>query len=146
MDYARRLIFTESTISRWRVRSHRDLSTAETYRFFFLEKPEDLRQGLVDALRRGYIDFIELFIEYGVTLDMLTAGDIEYLYTTASVGCRSDETAVRCVRALDRQDIAIEKHRNQRSDARSVLRGLHEESISRKSKASERASRPMHCA
>ncbi len=49
-------------------------------------KDEDLRQGLVDALRRGYIDFIELFIEYGITFDKLTVKDLEYLYSTASVG------------------------------------------------------------
>jgi hypothetical protein len=40
---------------------------------------------LVDAIRRSYIAFIELFIEYGVTLDKITIGDLEYLYSTASV-------------------------------------------------------------
>ena len=48
-------------------------------------KDEDLRQALLDALRRGYVDFIELFIEYGITLEKLTIKDLEYLYTSASV-------------------------------------------------------------
>ena len=48
-------------------------------------KIEDLRQGLVDALFRGHIDFIELFIEYGITLEKLTFKDLEYLYSTAYV-------------------------------------------------------------
>jgi len=54
------------------------------FSFEFL-KDEDLRQGLVDALRRGYTDFIELFIEYGITLEKLTIQDLEHLYCTASV-------------------------------------------------------------
>lgn len=44
-----------------------------------------MRSGLVDAIRRGYIEFIELFIEYGVTLEKLTVGDLETLYHKASV-------------------------------------------------------------
>ena len=56
-----------------------------TWKCEYFSKDEDLRQGLVDALRRGYIDFIELFIEYGVTFDKLTVKDLEYLYSTASV-------------------------------------------------------------
>ena len=46
---------------------------------------EEIRLGLVDAIRRGYIDFIELFLEYGLTFGKLTVGDMEYLYSTASV-------------------------------------------------------------
>ena len=48
-------------------------------------KSEDLRQGLVDALRRNHMDFIELFIEYGIALEKLTNGDLDYLYNSASV-------------------------------------------------------------
>jgi hypothetical protein len=44
-----------------------------------------MRSGLVDAIHRGYIKFIELFIEYGVTLEKLTVGDLEILYHKASV-------------------------------------------------------------
>jgi len=44
-----------------------------------------MRLGLVDAIRRGYIEFIELFIEYGTTLEKLTIGDLELLYSKASV-------------------------------------------------------------
>ncbi|CAF1451499.1 unnamed protein product [Rotaria sordida] len=65
VEYARRAIFTDSSISKWR--------------------DEDLRQALLDAFRRGYVDFIELFIEYGITLEKLTIKDLEYLYTSASV-------------------------------------------------------------
>jgi hypothetical protein len=54
-------------------------------RIVSFSKDEDLRQGLVDALRRGHINFIELFIEYGVTLDKLTVKDLDYLYSSASV-------------------------------------------------------------
>jgi hypothetical protein len=46
---------------------------------------DNRRLGLVDALRRGHMDFIELFIEYGITLDKLTVNDLDYLYSTASV-------------------------------------------------------------
>lgn len=48
-------------------------------------KKEDLREGLVDALRLGYTDFIQLFIEYGVTLDKITLKDLDELYATTSV-------------------------------------------------------------
>ncbi|CAF1262466.1 unnamed protein product [Adineta steineri] len=65
VEYARRAIFTDLNISKW--------------------SNEDLRQGLVDALSRGYIDFIELFIEYGITLEKLTIKDLDYLYSTAYI-------------------------------------------------------------
>ena len=82
MDYARRMIFTDRIISKWQVSDSINYRKKYGERLF---KDEDLRQGLVDALRRGYSDFIELFIEYGVTFDKLTVKDLEYLYSTASV-------------------------------------------------------------
>ncbi|CAF4941330.1 unnamed protein product, partial [Rotaria sp. Silwood1] len=65
VEYARRAIFTDLSILKWR--------------------GEDLRQALLDALRRGYVDFIELFLEYGITLEKLTIRDLEYLYISASI-------------------------------------------------------------
>ncbi|CAF3724318.1 unnamed protein product [Adineta steineri] len=65
VEYARQAIFTEFSITKW--------------------TKEDVRLGLVDAIRRGYIGFIELFNEFGTTFPKLTLGDLEYLYSTASI-------------------------------------------------------------
>lgn len=46
----------------------------------FLWKRDDLRRALLDALRRGHVDFVELLIEYGASLEKLTFDDIEHLY------------------------------------------------------------------
>lgn len=40
----------------------------------------------MDALSLGYADFVELFIDYGISLDKLTLADIEQLYAAADVG------------------------------------------------------------
>ena len=45
----------------------------------------DLRHALVDALSRGYVDFVELFMDYGISLDKLTLADIEELYASSDV-------------------------------------------------------------
>ena len=50
---------------------------------------EDLRRALVDALRRGHVDFVELLIEFGTSLENLTIGDLRRLYETQTVGCES---------------------------------------------------------
>lgn len=53
------------------------MSSSKTRCFF---KRDDLRRALLDALRRGHADFVELLIEYGASLEKLTFSDIEYLY------------------------------------------------------------------
>lgn len=53
--------------------------------FVFFFKTEDLRQILVDALRRNYTDFIEIFLEFGINLETLTVEDLECLYKSAEV-------------------------------------------------------------
>ncbi|CAF3343708.1 unnamed protein product [Rotaria socialis] len=60
--YAHKYLLTDKTISKW--------------------KEEDLSRALVDALRRGYVDFVELLIEFGTSLEKLTNGDLKQLYTT----------------------------------------------------------------
>ncbi|CAF0835257.1 unnamed protein product [Adineta steineri] len=61
-DYAQKHLLTDKTISKW--------------------TEDDLRRAIVDALRRGHVDFVELLIEFGTPLEKLTAGDLEYLYST----------------------------------------------------------------
>ncbi|CAF1368298.1 unnamed protein product [Rotaria sordida] len=58
--YARKHLLTDKTISKW--------------------KKGDLRRGLVDALRRGHVDFVELLIEFGTSLEELTNEDLKELY------------------------------------------------------------------
>ncbi|CAF4215571.1 unnamed protein product, partial [Rotaria sordida] len=47
---------------------------------------EDLQRALVDALRRGHVDFVELLIELGASPAKLTVDDLERLYVSASIG------------------------------------------------------------
>ncbi|CAF3703276.1 unnamed protein product [Rotaria sordida] len=49
-------------------------------------KKEDLQRALVDALRRGHVDFVELLIELGASPAKLTVDDLERLYVSASIG------------------------------------------------------------
>jgi hypothetical protein len=45
-----------------------------------ISQRNDLRRALLDALHRGHVDFVELLIEYGASLEKLTITDIEQLY------------------------------------------------------------------
>ncbi|UJR27965.1 hypothetical protein I4U23_009223 [Adineta vaga] len=67
-DHAQKNLLTDTTISKW--------------------KEDDLRRALVDALRRGHVDFVELLIEFGTSLEKLTVGDLQHLYNTKSTGNR----------------------------------------------------------
>ncbi|CAF3552086.1 unnamed protein product [Rotaria sp. Silwood1] len=62
INYAQKYLLTDTTISKW--------------------KEDDLRRALVDALHRGYVDFVELLIEFGTSLEKLTNGDLKHLYAT----------------------------------------------------------------
>ncbi len=48
-------------------------------------KDVDLCQVLVDALDRNCIDFIELFMNYGASLENLTLNNLEQLYISSDV-------------------------------------------------------------
>ncbi|CAF1071818.1 unnamed protein product [Rotaria sordida] len=61
-NYAQKHLLTDTTISKW--------------------KEDDLRHALVDALHRGHVDFVELLIEFGTSLEKLTNGDLKQLYAT----------------------------------------------------------------
>ncbi|CAF4070734.1 unnamed protein product, partial [Rotaria sordida] len=61
-NYAQKYLLTDTTISKW--------------------KEDDLHRALVDALHRGHVDFVELFIEFGTSLEKLTNGDLRQLYAT----------------------------------------------------------------
>ncbi|UJR12701.1 hypothetical protein I4U23_016875 [Adineta vaga] len=61
-DYTQKNLLSDTTISKW--------------------KEIDLRRALVDALRRGHVDFVELLIEFGTSLENLTIGDLKQLYNT----------------------------------------------------------------
>lgn len=52
---------------------------------YFDEKEIDLCHALVDALRRDYVDFVELLMNYGTSLEKLTLNDLEQLYASAEV-------------------------------------------------------------
>ncbi|CAF4854401.1 unnamed protein product [Rotaria sp. Silwood1] len=67
-DYAHEYLLTDTTISKW--------------------KEDDLRRALVDALRRGHVDFVELLIEFGTLLEKLTNGNLKDLYTTELISNR----------------------------------------------------------
>ena len=69
------------TISKWKVRA----SILELCTHGCLVQEEDLRRALVDALRRGHVDFVELLIEFGTSLEKLTHADLNNLYTTITV-------------------------------------------------------------
>ncbi|CAF1605995.1 unnamed protein product [Adineta ricciae] len=60
LDYAQKYILTDRTISKW--------------------ESTDLRRALLDALCRGHVDFVELLLEYGASLEKITLTDIEQLY------------------------------------------------------------------
>ena len=62
-DYAQNYILTDETISKW--------------------KDNDLCQALFDALRRDYVDFVHLLIEYGASLDKLTVKHLDQLYASS---------------------------------------------------------------
>ena len=51
----------------------------------FLWKEVDLSHAMVDALRRGYVDFVELLMDYGTSLEKLTLHNLETLYAAADV-------------------------------------------------------------
>jgi hypothetical protein len=55
-------------------------------------KEADLRQALFEALRRGYVDFVELLMDYGTSLEKLTLANLEQLYASADVCIRSKVT------------------------------------------------------
>jgi len=61
------------------------------FRWYFITdnvsffKDVDLCQVLVDALDRNCIDFIELFMNYGASLENLTLNNLEQLYTSPDV-------------------------------------------------------------
>jgi hypothetical protein len=69
------------TISKWKVRAE----LKERCTHVCIVQEEDLRRALVDALRRGHVDFVELLIEFGTSLEKLTHADLNNLYTTISV-------------------------------------------------------------
>lgn len=52
---------------------------------FLLIKEIDLCHALVDALRRGYVNFVELLMDYGTSLEKLTLNDLEQLYASSDV-------------------------------------------------------------
>ena len=54
---------------------------------FVVKQRNDLRRALLDALRRGHVDFVELLIEYGASLEKLTIADIDQLYEIVDVIC-----------------------------------------------------------
>lgn len=60
----------------------------------FLFEESDLTRALVDALRRGYIDFVELLMDYGVTLDKLTWADLDQLYASQDVSQKSIQFSI----------------------------------------------------
>ncbi|CAF1309475.1 unnamed protein product [Adineta steineri] len=65
LDYTKKYILTDTSIAK-------------------LPEP-DLCEALIDALRRGYIDFIELLIDYGASLKKLTLNDLEQLYSYSDI-------------------------------------------------------------
>ncbi|CAF1599127.1 unnamed protein product [Adineta ricciae] len=67
-DYAKQYLLTDTTISKW--------------------KEDDLRRALVDALLRGHVDFVELLIEFGTSLEKITFGDLRFLYDSRTAGTR----------------------------------------------------------
>ncbi|CAF1207939.1 unnamed protein product [Rotaria sp. Silwood1] len=67
-NYAQKYLLTDTTISKW--------------------KEDDLCRALVDALYRGHVDFVELIIEYGTSLEKLTNGDLKQLYAIRLAGNR----------------------------------------------------------
>ncbi|CAF4288157.1 unnamed protein product, partial [Rotaria sp. Silwood2] len=67
-NYAQKYLLTDTTISKW--------------------KEDDLRRALVDALHRGHVDFVELLIEFGTSLEKLTNGDLKQLYAITLTGYR----------------------------------------------------------
>ncbi|CAF3075043.1 unnamed protein product, partial [Rotaria sp. Silwood2] len=67
-NYAKKYLLTDTTISKW--------------------KEDDLRRALVYALHRGHVDFVELLIEFGTSLEKLTNGDLRQLYAITLTGNR----------------------------------------------------------
>ncbi|CAF4934917.1 unnamed protein product [Rotaria sp. Silwood1] len=61
-NYAQKYLLTDTTISNW--------------------KEDDLQRALFNALHRGHVDFVELLIEFGASLEKLTNGDLKQLYAT----------------------------------------------------------------
>ncbi|CAF0814171.1 unnamed protein product [Adineta steineri] len=64
-DYAQKHILTDATITEW--------------------KESDLCQALIDALRRDYVDFVELLMDYGSPLEKLTLNNLEQLYASSNI-------------------------------------------------------------
>jgi hypothetical protein len=50
-----------------------------------LWKEVDLCQALVDALRRDYVNFVELLMDYGTSLEKLTLNNLEQIYASSDV-------------------------------------------------------------
>lgn len=48
-------------------------------------KENDLCHALFDALRRDYVDFVKLLIDFGASLEKLTLNNLEQLYASADV-------------------------------------------------------------
>ncbi|CAF3943375.1 unnamed protein product [Rotaria sordida] len=93
-DYARKYLLTDTTILTW--------------------NKDDLRSALVNALRRGHVDFVELLIEFGTPLETLTNGDLQQLYTTTSTsnglpikGKRKDNISIKDRYYLDYVDSIV---------------------------------------
>lgn len=52
---------------------------------YFITKEIDLCDALVDALRRDYVDFVKLLMDFGASLEKLTLNNLEQLYASANV-------------------------------------------------------------
>ncbi|CAF1054224.1 unnamed protein product [Rotaria sordida] len=61
-NYTQKYLLTDTKISKW--------------------KEDDLHRTLVDTLHRGHVDFVELLIEFGTSLEKLTNGDLKQLHAT----------------------------------------------------------------
>lgn len=48
-------------------------------------KDIDLCHALIDALRRDDVNFVELLMDYGTTVEKLTLNDLEQLYASSDV-------------------------------------------------------------
>ena len=52
---------------------------------YILSKEIDLCHALIDALRRDYVEFVELLMDYGTPLEKLTLDNLEQLYASTDV-------------------------------------------------------------
>lgn len=69
--------------------------------------------ALVDALRRGYVNFVELLLDYGVTLSKLTLAELDQLYASRDVSQRTRFDRIDMISiCVERESIA---HRQEKS-------------------------------